>query len=292
MSDNHVRNHALILEYRGDEFQGYQFQADQPTVQGALERALSTLLRAEIKTHCSGRTDTGVHATGQVVSFQTEHAVKGHSARADGGIDEWRFLHSLNAVLPDGIAARRLIDVPLDFHARFSSLAREYEYLIWNAPTRTPHWHGRALWRRDRLPVEELNEQLSTLPGHRDFAAMTRLEYKDETTIRYVDFAQIKRVLDPITGSDDLVSFRIRGNAFLHNMIRIIVGTLLDISQAKVRGDLNEILETGDRLRAGQTAAAVGLYFRHSYYAPMEGVEGLATLTDYPVFRRKPPINH
>ena len=278
--------YALIVQYDGAAFAGFQLQQNIPTVQGELEKALATALREKVILHVSGRTDTGVHASGQVVSFACSREY----------IDEYRLLSSLNALMPDSVSAMGLTPVPSDFNARFSCVAREYEYLIYNGPMRSTHWKDRALWLRNPMDLTFLNAELQTILGQRDFGAFTRAAYRDETTIRYIDRASIEYIPDPLTGSDDLVSFKIRGNAFLHNMIRIIVGTLVDLTRGRLEGSLLDIVESKDRLRAGQTAPSMGLYFRRAYYHPVPAFDGkevrhLRISPDYPLFGKRGEAN-
>ena len=273
--------YALIVEYIGTAFHGFQFQDGPRTVQAELERALAVFLREQVRLSCCGRTDAGVHATGQVVGLRC----------AQSDLDEHRLVTGLNALLPNDLVVRRMSPVPDDFHPRFSCVAREYEYLIWNDPTPPGLWRDRVWWLRETLPVAELHAELQQILGHRDFQAFTRVEHKDETTQRYVDLAELTLDTNPpaATSGPRLLRFRIRGNAFLHNMVRILVGTLMDRGAGKVSLTLGEILESGDRLAAGQTAPAHGLYFRHAYYAPVAGARHLAILEGYPNFRTVPP---
>ena len=269
-------NHALTVSYSGTHFSGFQLQGDLRTVQGELEKALAVILRESVRIHCCGRTDAGVHATGQVASFQTVNIIT----------KEHTFLYALNSVLPKDISVISYSAVPVDFHPRFSCLAREYEYLIWNAETKPVHLNGRVLWYKRPIPIEELNLELLEILGERDFAALTRVEYKDKTTHRYLDKIQMERIFDPCTNSNNLISIRIRGNSFLHNMIRILVGTILYRASGKLTSTIPEIIQSKDRIQSGYTAPPDGLFFRDAYYSPMEGVTGLKYLNDYPRFRK------
>ncbi|MDH5656449.1 MAG: tRNA pseudouridine(38-40) synthase TruA, partial [Spirochaetia bacterium] len=205
-------NHVLTVAYRGTFFSGFQLQNGPRTVQGELEKAIGIIHREPVRIHCCGRTDAGVHATGQVVSFKTIQKI----------LDERVFIYSLNSVLPADISVINYTPVPQDFHPRFSCLAREYEYLIWNDRTKPVHLKGMALWHKGSIPIDEINQELQPILGERDFSALTRYEHKDKTTFRYLDKIELKRIGDPYMFSENLVSFRIRGNSFLHNMIRIL----------------------------------------------------------------------
>lgn len=274
-------NYAITVEYDGTDFAGFQFQNENRTVQGELERAIATYLREPITIHVSGRTDAGVHASGQVAGFATEKPIE----------DFFRFVYAVNAILDGDVAVQQISEMPPWFHVRFSCIAREYEYLIWNGRHRSVHREGRSLWIRNPVSEEGLQEihtDLQALVGHHDFAAFTRLEYKEENTIRYLDRIGIQSLEDGLGGDGSLLSIRIRGNAFLHNMIRIIVGTAVDRIQGKHQNSFREILESRDRNLAGHTVSPVGLYFRHAYYS--EEVQGkchLPVLVDYPVFAKR-----
>lgn len=278
-----AHNYALRLEYDGSHFAGFQRQAPGvPTVQEALEQAIGVVTRQPITIHCCGRTDSGVHATGQIAGFRLYEPLA----------DARRFIHSVNGLLPEAIAVTRLIVVPADFHPRFSCVAREYEYLIWNGQYRPVHWRKHALWIRDPLDLDDLNARFTEISGYNDYAAFTRAEHKDEGTIRYLPLADFRYLDDPLGGEGRLVAFRVRGNAFLHNMIRILAGTAIDYTQGKLRHSLLEILSSRDRRLAGRTAPSEGLYFREAYYRSLPGVTGLAVLDDFPDFRAEARRSH
>ncbi len=273
------QHYALRVEYDGSRFSGFQRQAPGvPTVQAALEEAIKVFAREAVTVSCCGRTDAGVHATGQIAGIVLSRPIS----------EIRRFVYGVNGMLPDAVSIQRCIPVPPEFHPRFSCVAREYEYLIWNGPNRPVHWREHALWLRDRLDLEMLNERFAEIVGYHDYAAFTRAEHIDADggTVRYLKSIDFRYVPDPLTGSrNELVAFRVLGNAFLHNMIRILVGTALDLTQNKLSLDLPGILASRDRKLAGRTAPAQGLYFREAYYRSIPGVTGLACLDDFPDFR-------
>ncbi len=269
-----MENRAAIVAYDGASFTGFQSQKSGRSVQDALENALKIILRQDVTIHGSGRTDSGVHATGQVVSFSAENIP-----------DAYRLLRGVNALLPASVAVHNVFAVPEWFHPRFSCIAREYEYLIWNHPTPSVFWKGRALWARNLLPVQELHDELQSLIGEHDFAAFTKAVYREENTNRYVDLISLDYVTSPGFEDGNLVSFKIRGNAFLHNMIRVITGSMLDRARGKLKINLRKILDSRDRNKAGNTAPPEGLYFRRAYYPePLQYVDGLSILENYPIF--------
>lgn len=328
---------ALTVAYDGTNFAGFQLQAGLATVQSELETALARVLRSTVRVFCSGRTDAGVHSTGQVVSFAVpaaalksadatvdRSALTNPGALADSVAPESpgapaesatladsvalasagapantsavrspltlqqqteRLQGALNALLPKTISVRGVHLVPSDFHARFSCVAREYVYLIQNAPAELPHWRGRAIWVRRLLPIDEINSELAQLLGERDWGSFTRQEYAAGATIRYVDLAKLEPLADPV-GGPPLMALRIRGNAFLHNMIRILVGSIVDRAMGRLDLGLPEIMAARERTKAGSTAPAHGLYFQTAFYPESFRDCGLCTLPDYPTFRR------
>ncbi|MBI3394894.1 MAG: tRNA pseudouridine(38-40) synthase TruA [Spirochaetia bacterium] len=268
--------YAVVIEYDGTDLAGFQIQENADTVQAALERCAQTILRETVTFHPAGRTDSGVHATGQVASFECTSI-----------IDTYRFVYSMNSMLGRSVQILHITAVPDDFHARFSCVAREYEYLIWNAAVPSPHLRGKALWFREHIPVEQINGELGQMLGELDWKSFTRHVYREENTKRYVDRMSLRKASESITGRTDLVIFSIRGNAFLHNMIRILVGTILDKASGRTSALLGDILASQNRMTAGMTAPPHGLYFRAAYYRTMPGVQGLCTADDYPLFGRR-----
>ena len=277
MSAEAARRLALTVAYDGSEFAGFQLQSGPRTVQGVLEQALGTVLRTPVRLNCAGRTDAGVHAVGQVVSFETTATLPPSD----------RLRHAVNAIMPVTVKITGVHAVPGDFHARFSCRAREYVYLFSCSPAPPVHWKGRALHLRVVPAIETLNQELSLMLGERDWAAFTRVALADQETMRYVDVARLETLESPEDGPP-LVRLRLRANAFLHNMIRILVGSLTERILGRLPSSLPEILDSKDRLRAGPTASPEGLYFTRAYYSAEVASSGLPVLADYPVFRRAP----
>lgn len=272
--------YALTVSYFGPDFAGFQLQSQERTVQGELENAASIATGEAIRFHCAGRTDAGVHASGMITSFDVDRQIK-HITR---------FIRSLNGLTHPSVTVMQAREVPADFHPRFSCIAREYDYFVVVTPFQPVHLQQRVFWWKRQtgsLPVESLNQQLNEIQGSHDFQAFTRAMYKDDITIRYLATAKWTEMIDPL--SDQLIHrFRILGNAFLHNMIRILVGTMLDIADGKIQKSLFEILQTKDRTTGGLTIPPHGLYFRNAYYDASEfGDTGLPVLDNFPVFGRK-----
>lgn len=252
-----IRKIALLVQYDGTNFSGWQKQKHQRTVQEELETALHILLREKVRLTASGRTDAGVHALGQVVHFQTAS----HIALQ-------RLCIGLNGILPDDVSVINAYNVPLEFHARFSAIEREYVYLIYNGSQRSPFMKNRAMWVSAPLDVAYLNAAAQYLVGERDFASFCKRSSAKENTIRKITEIEVTR-------ENEIVRFRIKGNAFLHNMVRIIVGTILQMhrTNAKVETIL-EILNQRDRIYSGPTILAKGLYLNKIFYdPPLESME-------------------
>ena len=246
-----VRRIALLLQYDGTHYNGWQCQDIGKTVQTEIERALKILTRESVKTVASGRTDSGVHALGQVVHFDSSTGLK---------LD--KICISLNGILPADIAVRNAYDVPEIFHSRYSAVEREYKYLIYNHPQRSPFMLYRAMWAKTYIEEARLNEAMSLLVGERDFASFCKKVSANEGTIRRLTSASASR-------SGDTIEILIRGNAFLHNMIRIIVGTAVDLVQnERPPEDILEILEKRDRIFGGKTAPPYGLYLNRVIFDP------------------------
>lgn len=241
----------MTLEYDGAAYYGFQRQKQQDSVQTRLETALTTVLRQKVRVYCAGRTDTGVNAVGQVIHFA-----------GDYDLSPDRLVYAVNSLIPKDIAIRHSAPVPADFHARFSCLAREYVYIIHNAPYRPSTLGYKTLWLRDKLDWGRVRAAIPYLLGERDFAAFTRvaLVKSGEATLRRIDAIQLIH-----EGSYTYV--HIRGSGFLHNMIRILVGTLLDVARGeKAPEQVGDILASADRLEAGVTLKPHALYFLHAEY--------------------------
>jgi tRNA pseudouridine38-40 synthase len=238
-----TRHIRLVVEYDGSELHGWQRQHGAPTVQQHLEDALAKLLQHETPIVGASRTDAGVHARGQVASFRTERDIPLHGVR-----------RGLNSMLPDTIAVRDAIEVPDDFHPRFSATGKHYRYTILMARDRSPRWRNRAWHHPDKLDVAAMHDAARALIGEHDFAAFRAAGCTAKTTMRRVDSITFTRLHPGVLEVD------IRGNAFLRQMVRIMVGTLTEVGTGKRQpGQLPEILAGRDRTKAGTTAPAHGL---------------------------------
>ncbi|MBK9031367.1 MAG: tRNA pseudouridine(38-40) synthase TruA [Myxococcales bacterium] len=238
-----ARQVRLTVEYDGAEFGGWQRQNNAPTVQGHLEAALAQLLTTPTPVRGASRTDAGVHALGQVASFRTDKTIPVQGIR-----------RGLNALLPPAIAVLEAQDVDLDFHPRFHASGKHYRYVVLARPDRSPRWRNWAWHRRAPLDVAAMTAAAADFVGEHDFAALRAVGCAARTTRRHITQVTLAQ---PEPG---LIAVDVHGNAFLRNMVRILVGTLVEIGEGRRPAtDVPEILASLDRARAGQTAPPQGL---------------------------------
>lgn len=239
----------LELEYDGSGFRGWAAQPGLRTVQGELEAALSTVLRESVQLMVAGRTDTGVHALGQVASFVTGAKVREDLARR------------LNGVGPDDVAITRATVVEDDFDARHSAKSRSYRYRVLARSAPSPFEQGRALWWPHRYDLEALEACAAALPGSHDFTAFTPTQTDHVRFDR--DILAASWELD-----GDILTFRITADSFMRNMVRILVGTMLEVTSGRRTLDnFTQLLQGGTRSDAGDTAPPHGLYLEAVSYA-------------------------
>ncbi len=234
---------ALGIEYDGHDYFGWQAQANVLTVQGCLEKALCTIADETIQVLCAGRTDAGVHATGQVVHFETT---------ADRDWRAWTL--GTNSHLPPSIAVTWALKVDDTFHARFSALSRRYRYIIYNHSIRPAISTHRVTWYYHRLDVDVMEKAGNYLLGELDFSSFRSAECESKTPMRNVHFIKVTR-------HGHFVVIDIQANAFLHHMVRNIAGVLMQIGSGKQKPEwAKAVLEAKDRRKAAETASADGLY--------------------------------
>jgi tRNA pseudouridine38-40 synthase len=246
-----VRQIRITVEYDGTGLAGWQRQTNAPTVQEHLEVALSKLLDHPANLTGASRTDAGVHALGQVACFSTERVIPLHGVR-----------RGLNSLLPPAIAVTDAREVDADFHPRFSAQGKHYRYLLLVRPDRSALQATRTWHRPQPLDAAAMTAAAAAFAGERDFAALRAAGCTARTTVRRIDQVTLSW---PEPG---LLAVDVRGNAFLRNMVRILVGTLVDVGEGRLDpAQIPEILASLDRTRAGQTAPPQGLYLMAVRYA-------------------------
>lgn len=242
---------ALGLEYDGAAFCGWQTQPGGCGVQDHLQGALSQLAASPIEVTAAGRTDTGVHAATQVVHFDTEAVREAHA-----------WVRGTNAHLPSNARVHWATETAPDFHARYSALARTYRYLLVNAPVAPAILHARAGWYHRPLDVERMAEAAASLVGVQDFSAFRDAQCQAKTPVREITRAQVTR-------RGELVVFTFRANAFLHHMVRNLVGSLVYVGAGKHEPAwIAELIAQRDRRHAAPTFAPDGLYLAAITYDP------------------------
>ena len=240
---------ALGIEYDGSRFVGWQTQPGGGAVQDAVETALGSIAGGEVKVTCAGRTDSGVHALGQVVHFDTS------AERPDSA-----WVRGVNAMLPDSVAilwARRVTE---DFHARYSATARRYRYILADRPVRPALGAGRLGWFHQRLQVDAMREAARVVVGEHDFSAFRASECQAKSPVCTIESFEVER-------RGECVEFTVCANAFLHHMVRNLVGCLVYVGAGRQSTAwMGEVLASRDRRLAAPTFSAHGLYLEHVRY--------------------------
>lgn len=259
-----VTRYAAILQYQGADFCGFQRQKHSPSVQQELEQALSYVADSPVTISCAGRTDTAVHASHQVVHFDSIAQRTGYS-----------WVQGANSQLPDSIALIWADKVLKDFHARFSALSRTYRYVIDNSATRPAIMPNSVTWIKNKLDLLAMDTACQYLLGERDFSAFRASGCQSNSPFRNVQSAKLHR-------QNNLVIFEITANAFLLHMVRNIVGSLLEVGMGRQQPQwIEQLLAEGNRCSSAATAAANGLYLVDVEYPSHFG---LPQLPKGPVF--------
>lgn len=239
-----VQRWAACVEYDGSGYSGWQAQSHAPSIQEAVEAALSAVADHPLRVVCCGRTDAGVHAFGQVIHFDSDATRPAHA---------WVF--GANSHLPADVALRWARRVDADFHARYSALVRDYRYLILNHPARSPLFARRAAPCRHPLDTQRMAQAGRLLVGERDFSAFRAAACQAKSPVRRIHRLRVER-------RGDFVLIDVRANAFLHHMVRNIAGSLMTVGRGlRPPAWIDDLLAGRDRRAAGVTAPAQGLYF-------------------------------
>ena len=245
--------YLMTISYDGSDFFGFQRQNDLVTIQGEIEKALHTILQEDITICASGRTDAGVHAIGQVAHFDTNKEIE----------DLGKFKYSLNSLLPKSIDILNVEKKDDDFHARYSSKKKTYIYKIYLSKTNEPLKRKYFYICSYDLNVEKMNEAIKAIIGEHDFSAFCVENPQIKSNVRTIYDAHI----DVLDGGKELDIY-LEGNGFLHNMVRSIAGTLVDIGRGRFEvQDMAKILESKNHQKAGKTLDGCGLYLYSVNYS-------------------------
>ncbi len=244
-----MRNIKLIIEYDGKGFNGWQKQPNKLNIQGEIERAIKEVTGEEVELNASGRTDAGVHAISQVANFKTE-----------SNIDINKIPLALNSKLKKSIIIKKAEEVDLNFHARYNAKGKKYRYIINNSLV------GSAIYRDleynfpIKLDVEKMKHAAKYFEGEHDFKAFRSSGTSNKNSVREIYKVEIKE-------ENERIILEFTGNGFLYNMVRIMVGTLMDVGLGKIKPEsIKDIIDSKERTKAGKTAPAQGLYLVEVYY--------------------------
>ena len=237
------KNIKLIIEYDGTRYAGWQSQINATGIQDIIKKSVLEITQEETNITGASRTDSGVHALGQVANFNTSSSIPAE-----------KFFLALNPILPDDILIKKSSEVPNDFHARYWAKEKKYRYLINNSSIHSVFLKNRACHVLKVLDINKMERALEQFIGTHDFSGFMASKSNVKNTIR-----EIKKV--SLMKNKDVIKIEIAGNGFLYKMVRIIVGTLIEVGLGKISTkDIPSIIESKDRKRAGKTAPACGLY--------------------------------
>lgn len=247
---NKTRNLMITLSYDGSGYHGWQVQKNAISVQSVFQNSLEKVIKEKSDIKGCSRTDTGVHANMYTVSFKTSSKINCDN-----------LIYALNRFLPDDIAVTNCAEMPMDFHARYSCVGKEYVYKIWNHRIRNPFLNKRALHYWYPLNAALLSDAAKFFVGAHDFTSFATLDKREtKNMIRTVENFSVNQ-------NGDLTEMAVKADGFLYNMVRIMVGTLLRVAQGKIKKeDIPYIIDSKNRKNAGPTAPAHGLYLNRVFY--------------------------
>ena len=242
-------NVKLTIQYDGTNYCGWQRQKNGNSIQEEIERAIMSVTGEKVELIGSGRTDSGVHARGQVANFLTNSNIP---------VDKFKF--ALNTKLPRDISVIDSRKVDENFHSRYDAIGKIYKYIIYNEPIRNPLYRNFTYHVPYSLDYKEIEKAIKYFLGSHDFSSFMASRSSVKTTIRVID----RFTLDK---KGDLMIFTIQGNGFLYNMVRIIIGTIVEVGRGKIKSSsIPHIIYEKDRKAAGHTAPPEGLYLEKVYY--------------------------
>lgn len=245
-----LRSFLICISYDGTEFCGYQIQDNGRTVGGVMLDSLKKVFGEVFNVAGCSRTDSGVHALNYFISFKAETKMSAETV-----------VKALNANLPNDVVVKNCREVADDFHARYSVISKEYEYRIYTADVKSPFMRNHALYLKYPLNVELLNKAAANFVGTHDFRSFMASGSKITDTVRTVYKAEVSEI------SEGHYTFNIAADGFLYNMVRIAVGTLLEVQQGKILPEeVKNIMDSLDRNKAGFTAPPQGLYLKNVSY--------------------------
>ncbi len=244
-----MKNIKLTIEYDGTDYFGWQRQLNKRTIQEEIEDALYVLTKEKINLIASGRTDSGVHAKKQIANFKTNSKIPSD-----------KFAYALNSILPKDISIVESVEADINFHARFDAVSKKYRYIIYNSKTRTGLYNRYSYHVPYKLDIEKMKEFLQLLEGTHDFIGFMSTNSDVKDTVRTIYKIELIK-------KENMIFIDIEGNGFLYNMVRIIVGTAIDIGRGKITDNIVDILESKDRKKLGQTATSQGLFLEWVKYS-------------------------
>ncbi|MDP1604195.1 MAG: tRNA pseudouridine(38-40) synthase TruA [Legionella sp.] len=246
---------ALGVEYDGSQYHGWQAQTGLHTVQEVIEKSLTRVADEPVSVVCAGRTDTGVHATNQIIHFDCDK---------ERTIRSW--IHGANSYLPKDVCIKWGREMPDEFHARYSALSRRYRYVIYNSSIRPGLFRSNVTWQYRQLDHRDMHAASQCLIGEQDFTSFRSVECQSNTPMRNVTNIEVTR-------NGDLVMIDITANAFLHHMVRNIAGVLIAVGSGKKTVPwVKEVLAAKDRRLGAETAPPYGLYLVGVSYPSKFGV--------------------
>ncbi len=244
-----MRHLMLVLQYRGTNYCGFQVQPNGISVAQVVQDAIQAVFKRRWPVKGCSRTDAGVHANHFVLAFFTDSAIPCDALQK-----------ALNNCLPRDIAVLDCRDAPPDFHPRYDCTGKRYLYQIWNSPVKNPFLTDLALYHKYRLDLPQIQRAADRFVGTHDFSAFCSAGSTVQDTVRTITEATVTRV-------GEMVTISVTGSGFLYNMVRIMVGTLLEAARGMISPEeISEIIESRDRSRAGATAPPHGLYLDMVFY--------------------------